>query len=92
MPVARIAVVEMMWGDKGCVYDPTKCTHPANDGCMWCCMRCNTDTHRCPGCGTVTDHQDSECDDCAVLDGIDDIEVVIINARVANGSHPASDG
>lgn len=57
----------MEWGDKGCEYAPSKCEHEAGDGCMWCCMRCNTDTHFCPGCGTVSDHKDTLCEECKVF-------------------------
>lgn len=49
------------WGSKGNEYRPDRCEHGPDDGCMWCCMRCNTDTHRCPGCGTVTDHKETVC-------------------------------
>lgn len=52
------------WGDKGCERRPDKCDHPADDGCEWCCMRCNVDQHLCPGCGTVVGHNDVACDDC----------------------------
>lgn len=56
------------WSDEiGYQYRPDKCEHPADDGCMWCCMRCNTDTHWCPGCGTVTDHKGTVCEDCQAL-------------------------
>lgn len=54
----------MVWGDKGEEYRPDLCEHEAGDGCMWCCQRCNTDRHWCPGCGTVTDHYATECGDC----------------------------
>jgi hypothetical protein len=54
------------WGDKGCAYRPDKCTHEPDDGCEWCCMTCNLDRHWCPGCGTVSDHKESPCDnECA---------------------------
>lgn len=56
--------MEMTWGDKGCSYQPDKCNHAEDDGCLWCCMRCNTDNHRCPDCGTPTDHKETVCDDC----------------------------
>jgi hypothetical protein len=52
------------WGDKGCEYRPDQCAHARDDGCMWCCMRCNTDRHFCPGCGTVSGHQNEPCEDC----------------------------
>lgn len=52
------------WGDKGAAYRPDKCAHEPDDGCEWCCQRCNTDTHWCPGCGTVTDHKETVCGDC----------------------------
>lgn len=53
-------------GGKGEVHDESKCKHDdPNDGCEWCCNRCNFDTHFCPGCGTVTGHQDEACDHCA---------------------------
>lgn len=33
--------------------------------CLWhFCDTCNYDRHRCPGCGTVTDHFDGACDEC----------------------------
>lgn len=51
------------WGDKGQAYRPDKCDHAADDGCMWCCQRCNQDRHWCPGCGTVTDRKGSVCGD-----------------------------
>jgi hypothetical protein len=57
----------MAWGDKGEEYRPDCCTHPAGEGCMWCCERCNRDEHRCPGCGTVADHDDRPCQDCEML-------------------------
>jgi hypothetical protein len=37
--------VYMEWGDKGCEHRPDKCTHGPDDGCMWCCMRCNLNAH-----------------------------------------------
>ncbi len=52
------------WGDKGCVRDLSKCTHPPGDGCEWCCMTCNTDRHFCRGCGTVVSHLEAVCIDC----------------------------
>lgn len=54
----------MTWGDKGCERRPDKCDHAPNDGCEWCCMHCNTDMHRCGGCGTPTDHKETICPDC----------------------------
>lgn len=63
----------MAWGDKGedywwsYTFRPDKCEHDLNDGCEWCCRKCNYDTHRCPGCGTVTDHKETVCDDCEKL-------------------------
>lgn len=54
----------MSWGGKGEEYRPDRCTHGPGDGCEWCCRRCNTDTHWCPGCGTVTDHQGTVCPEC----------------------------
>lgn len=51
-------------GGKGQAHRPDRCDHAPEDGCMWCCDACNTDTHRCPGCGTVTDHQYTVCPDC----------------------------
>jgi len=32
------------------------------------CQRCDTDEHRCPGCGTPTPHGVWECDGCKALD------------------------
>lgn len=61
----------MTWGDKGCEYNRDKCQHLLDDGCEWCCMHCNTDTHRCPGCGTVADHKNTPCDECVVLYELD---------------------
>lgn len=56
----------MEWGDKGAQYRPDLCEHGPDGGCEWCCMDCNLDHHRCPGCGTVSDHQGSPCDEvCA---------------------------
>jgi hypothetical protein len=55
------------WGDVGCERRLDKCDHAPDDGCMWCCMCCNLDTHRCPGCGTVTDHKNTACDECKKL-------------------------
>lgn len=52
----------MSWGDKGEEYRPDKCEHASDDGCMWCCQRCNTDTHLCGGCGTVANHKEDPCD------------------------------
>lgn len=61
-PTSREVIsMGLEWGDKGCVKDLSKCEHPANDGCMWCCMQCNTDTHRCPNCGTVSNHKETMC-------------------------------
>lgn len=54
----------MAWGDKGEEYRPDRCEHPADDGCMWCCSRCNYDRHWCPGCGAVSDHHNTPCDEC----------------------------
>lgn len=56
----------MQWGDKGCEYRPDKCEHEEDDGCEWCCMRCNYDHHFCPGCGTVTDHKETACPECII--------------------------
>lgn len=53
---------EPEWGDKGCAYRPDLCEHFPGDGCMWCCMDCNLDRHRCPNCGTVSDHHDNLCE------------------------------
>lgn len=49
------------WGDRGCESRPDRCDHPPDDGCEWCCMQCNTDTHFCPVCGTVADHKGTPC-------------------------------
>jgi hypothetical protein len=54
-------------GSKGNKYRPEKCTHAPNDGCEWCCERCNYDTHFCPGCGTVVGHLDIACDECRAI-------------------------
>jgi hypothetical protein len=54
----------MSWGDKGCVRNLSKCDHADDDGCEWCCMKCNTDSHWCPECGTVSDHKNSPCNPC----------------------------
>lgn len=59
---------ELQWGDKGCEFRPDRCRHDADEGCEWCCMRCNTDQHRCPACGGVTGHKDEPCDEaCAAI-------------------------
>lgn len=63
----------MTWWDKGCDYRPDRCAHAEGDGCEWCCMRCNTDTHFCPGCGTVTDHRQIACTDCGAPQGRHDV-------------------
>lgn len=56
------------WGDKGCEYRPDRCNHGPYNGCEWCCMECNTDTHWCPGCGTVSNHFEELCDwYCALI-------------------------
>lgn len=52
------------WGDKGCEHRPDRCQHAPDEGCMWCCMKCNTDTHLCPGCGTPVGHKDISCREC----------------------------
>lgn len=57
-------MVTVEWGDKGCVRNldhPIHLAHHEDDGCEYCCMQCNTDGHRCPNCGTVSDHFDSPC-------------------------------
>lgn len=53
-----------MWGDKGEEYAPHKCEHEKGEGCMWCCQRCNYDTHMCGGCGTIVGHNETTCPDC----------------------------
>ncbi len=53
----------MSWGDKGCARDLSRCKHEPDDGCEWCCMTCNVDGHRCPNCGTVSDHKETPCGD-----------------------------
>lgn len=60
---------EIQWGDKGAEFRPDKCEHPqtVEYGCEWCCMTCNLDRHMCPGCGTITDHKETCCPDCAKL-------------------------
>lgn len=66
----------VQWGhEKGCDYRPDKCEHAADDGCMWCCERCNHDEHHCPGCGTISDHKNTPCPECVVLYELDkDVE------------------
>lgn len=54
----------MAWGDKGEEFRSDRCIHPSSAGCMWCCPRCNYDRHYCPGCGAVSDHHDTPCDEC----------------------------
>lgn len=54
-------------GERGDLYQPHKCKHAPDDGCEWCCQTCNYDRHRCPGCGTVTDHKNSVCPECITL-------------------------
>jgi len=57
--------VYMEWGDNAVEqYRPDKCTHGPDDGCMWCCMRCNLNAHFCPGCGTESDHHNTPCPEC----------------------------
>ena len=51
-------------GGKGQAHRPDLCQHAPDDGCLWCCERCNTDTHWCPGCGCIVDHRDGACLDC----------------------------
>lgn len=51
-------------GGHGDVYAPEMCNHDPEDGCMWCCQRCNYDHHWCNGCGTIVGHRDRVCDDC----------------------------
>ena len=36
----------------------------ADHGCWRCCERCNTDDHRCPGCGVATTHAVGVCLRC----------------------------
>lgn len=31
---------------------------------IYACNECNTDTHRCPGCGEQIEHGDNACQDC----------------------------
>lgn len=64
----------IQWGDKGAEHRPDRCNHAADDGCMWCCMRCNTDTHWCPDCGTVTDHRGAACEECEIVYREEDAE------------------
>lgn len=41
--------------------DPkVRCEYLAGGMCYWCCPDCNTDSHRCPGCGTPVDHNGNE--------------------------------
>lgn len=40
-------------------YDP-KCKFLQTGSCYWCCQRCNTVEHICPGCGTELDHNGLE--------------------------------
>jgi hypothetical protein len=54
-------------GMKGDLYRPDRCNHEPDDGCEWCCQRCNYDQHHCPGCGTVGDHKNTICPECAKL-------------------------
>jgi hypothetical protein len=61
----------MTWGDKGCQRRPdSRCKHAPDDGCHWCCICCNTDTHWCPGCGTITGHKEKVCVDCSKMHGL----------------------
>jgi hypothetical protein len=54
----------MSWGDKGEEYRPELCRHESDDGCLWCCERCNYDRHYCPNCGTIADHKETPCEPC----------------------------
>ena len=37
------------------------CQYAKTDqGCYWCCVDCNHDTHICPGCGTPLSHLGNE--------------------------------
>lgn len=55
------------WGP-GNEYRPDKCQHTEGQtGCLWCCERCNHDTHLCGGCGTIVGHDDGNiCKECKV--------------------------
>ncbi len=49
-----------------------KCKHNPDDGCMWCCEECDTDTHRCGGWGSPVTHlMKGICRDC-MIDHIED--------------------
>ena len=37
-----------------------KCEYLAAGNCYWCCETCNTDDHRCLGCGEPLDHNGRE--------------------------------
>lgn len=51
-------------GAKGYEHRPERCEHAKDDGCEWCCMKCNTDTHWCPECGAVSNHKEEPCNPC----------------------------
>lgn len=40
------------------------CRHPYDEGCMWCCVACDTDRHICPGCGASLEHNEFACVKC----------------------------
>jgi hypothetical protein len=63
--VSRKKRNKMAWGDKGEEYRPDKCTHDSDDGCEWCCEKCNKDQHLCPKCGTISNHKEEPCNPCS---------------------------
>ena len=53
----------------GRVTTECRCTDPDRYGhtdptCGLYCQHCNYDWHRCPDCGTVADHAETQCGDC----------------------------
>lgn len=45
------------------------CDHFADQGCMWCCQKCNSNSHNCPGCGDDLEHGQEVCRACQIEHG-----------------------
>lgn len=46
-------------------YDP-ECEYlKTNEGCYYCCHLCDTDMHRCGGCGGAVSHLGNDHDDAS---------------------------
>ena len=53
-------------GEPGDTYQPERCHHLKDDGCEYCCHKCNFGQHVCPGCGSSIHHQEDACIDCRI--------------------------